>query len=113
MTPSCSTSAWPVGRPSRVGVDINQPGDDELAARIDDVARVGHDPGLHRGDAAARNRHIADCVEPNRGIDDAAARDEQVVSRRLAPASLGARANIATPAAAVERNWRLFMMGRE
>ena len=77
--------SWPVGRPSRVGVDVNQAWNDELAARIDDVDRAAHDVGFHRGNAAARNRHVADGVEPDRGIDDAAARDEQVVSCRLAP----------------------------
>ena len=96
--------SWPLGGPSRVGVDVNQAGDDELAARVDDIRGVGGDVGLDRGNAASRDGDVANRVEPHGRIDDAPAPDQQVVSCRLTAASLGARASIATPAAAVERN---------
>ena len=46
----------PVGGSARVRVNVDQAGDDELAARIDDVARVGRDARLDGGDAAAGGR---------------------------------------------------------
>ena len=65
-----------------VGVDVDQPRDDELAACIDGFRGGGRDVGLDRRDAVSRDRHVADRVEPRRGIDDAAPLDDQIVIRR-------------------------------
>ena len=65
-----------------VSVDVDQARRDDLAARIDRVGSAGRNVGLHRHDAAAGDRHVADCVEPDRGIDDAPALDDQLVGLR-------------------------------
>ena len=60
-----------------------RPGTDDLAARIDRVRwRRRRNVGFHRRDPAAGDRHVADRVEPERGIDDAPALDDQIVGRR-------------------------------
>ena len=91
-----------------VGVDVDQARRDDLAARIDRIGGVARDVGLDRHDLAAGDRHVADRVEPDRGIDDAPALDDQ--TRRSAASAFGMRASIAAPAAAAETNWRRFIM---
>ena len=44
--------------------------------------RPGRDGGLDRRDAASRDRHVADRADPERGIDDTAPLDDQIVGRR-------------------------------
>ena len=71
-------------------VDVDQARDDDLAARVDGLGgAVGRDVGLDGRDAAARDRHVADRVEPERGIDDAPALDDQIVGRRRTPSERG------------------------
>ena len=60
-------------------MDIDQARDDELAARIDAVSGVTRDVRLDGGDPPSRDRHVADGVEPDRGIDDTSAPDNQVI----------------------------------
>ena len=75
-----------------MGMDVDQARDDELAARIDGVGGVSRDVGLDGGDAASRDRHVADRVEPDGRIDDAPAPDDQVIPRPAAPRMFAARA---------------------
>jgi hypothetical protein len=74
------------GRPffgaTGMGVDVDQARSDDLAARVDRFAGVAGNVGLDRGDLAAGDRHVTDCIQSHGGIDDATALDEQVVARR-------------------------------
>src|ERR1700722_7749096 len=62
-----------------MSVDVEQTGDDELAARVDSVRCVTRDSGFHGGDAASRDFHVADRIEPHGRIDHPPALDDQVV----------------------------------
>ena len=64
-----------------VGMDVDQPGRHDLAARIDRLGGITGDAGLDRRDPACSNRHVADAVEPDRGVDDAPALDDEIVGR--------------------------------
>ncbi len=85
VTPSRRHSAGPSGVARRVRMDVDQAGNDELAARIERCGRRGADRGLHGGDAPGRDADVADGVEPQRRIDDPAAADDEVVPRALGP----------------------------
>ncbi len=65
-----------------VSVDVDQTRRDYLAARIDRVEGALRNVGLYRHDAAAGDRHVADRVEPDRGIDNAPPLDKQLVGLR-------------------------------
>jgi hypothetical protein len=66
-----------------MGVDVDQTGDHDLAARIDDFrGAFRRNVGFQRGNPAAGNGHVADRVDPERGVDDAPALDDQIVGRR-------------------------------
>ena len=65
-----------------MGVDVDQARGDDLAARIDRFGGVARDVGIDRRDLAADDRHVADRIEPDRGIDDAPALDDQIIGRR-------------------------------
>ena len=56
-----------------MGVDVDQPRSNDLAARIDRLGGVARDVGLDRDDLAGGNRNVAYRIEPNRGVDDAPA----------------------------------------
>jgi hypothetical protein len=66
-----------------VRVNVEQTGDDELAARVDHVGGISRDAGSDCGDASARDRHVADRIEARGGIDDATTFDNQVVTACL------------------------------
>jgi hypothetical protein len=59
-------------------VDVDQAGDDELAARVECRARRSADRRLDGGNAASRDADVANGVEPQRRVDDAAAFDDEV-----------------------------------
>src|SRR6185369_16132739 len=65
----------------RVRVDVDEPGHDELAARIDCRGRLACDAGLDRCDPALHDPDIARGVEPQRRIDHAAALDHEIETR--------------------------------
>jgi hypothetical protein len=65
-----------------MGVDVDQSWSDDLAARIDRLGGVARDVGLDRDDPAAGNREVACRIEPNRGVNDAPALDQEIVGRR-------------------------------
>ena len=52
----------PIVETQRVGVDIDQPGHYQLAARVDRFDGVGRDVGCDRRDTALRDRHVTDRV---------------------------------------------------
>src|ERR1700719_3334252 len=62
-----------------MSMDVEQTGDDELAARVDGVCRVTRNGGLDRGDAASRDGHVAHRIEPNGRVDHPPALDDHVV----------------------------------
>ena len=65
-----------------MGVNIDEARHDQLAAGIDHFGgAVGGDIGADRGDAAGGDGHVADRIDPQRGIDDAAALDEEIIGR--------------------------------
>ena len=72
----------PLFGPSGMTVDVDQPRRDDLAPRIDHVGSVYCNVGFHRDDAAACDRNVANRIEPDRGVDDAAAPDDQLVALR-------------------------------
>ncbi len=82
VTPSCRHIGGPsLLRPAWVWMSI-RPGATILPrASIVSVASR-RDVGLDRRDLAAGDRHVADRVEPDRGVDDAPALDDEVVGRR-------------------------------
>ena len=57
--------------------------------------------GFHRDDPAAGDGYVADRVDPERGVDDAPALDDQIVGRRKRVRNAGDSAALA---AAVQRN---------
>jgi len=65
-----------------MGVNVDQAGNDKLAARIDRLGGIGRDAGLDRRDPAATDRHITDRIETDRGVDDAPTFDDQIVACR-------------------------------
>jgi hypothetical protein len=65
-----------------VRVDVDQSWGDDLAARVNRVDGVAFNVDVNGGDLTASNRYVADCVDPNRGVDNAPALDNQIVSRR-------------------------------
>jgi hypothetical protein len=65
-----------------MGVDVDQTRRDDLAARIDRVRGFGRNIGVHRGDFARGDRHVADRIEPDRRIDDTPASDDEIIGRR-------------------------------
>jgi hypothetical protein len=62
-------------------VDVDQAGNDDLAARIDRVGGLGLEIRFDGGDAAGSDRDVANGVESERGVDDAAAANNQVETR--------------------------------
>ena len=90
-----------------MGVDVDQARGDDLAARIDRFGGVARDVGLDRGDLAAGDRHVADRIEPDRGIDDAPALDDQIIGRRERLRNAGEHRSTG---GAGGDNWRLFIM---
>src|ERR1700758_5009700 len=62
-----------------MSVNVEQTRNDELAVRVDGVCRVTRNGGLDRGNAASRDGHVADRIEPDRGVDDASSLNDQVV----------------------------------
>ena len=54
-----------------MGVDVDQARNDNLAARIDVLGGIRRDAGLDRRNPAASDRHIADRIQSDRGVDDA------------------------------------------
>jgi hypothetical protein len=66
-----------------MGVNVEESRDDELAARIDGFGGVGNDPRRHCSDAAVRDRHVADAVQPGGRIDDPAAANEEIAVRAV------------------------------
>ena len=60
-------------------VDVDEAGQDQLAARVDLLAPLGRDRADHR-DAPVRNRHVR--LEPRtaRPVDHRAAADDQIRS---------------------------------
>ena len=64
-----------------MGVDVDQARRHVLAARIDRFGGVAGDVGLDRRDAAAGDRDVADLVDPQRGIDDVPALDDEIIGR--------------------------------
>ena len=65
-----------------MSVDVEQPGDDEAAARVDDLGGTGGDVRLDRRDAPAAYRQVEGRVDVQRGIEDATALDDHVVRLR-------------------------------
>src|SRR5262245_26151776 len=65
-----------------MGVDVDQSGSNDLAARIDRLGGIARDVGLDRDDLAAGNGYVAYRIEPNRGVDDAPALNKKIVGRR-------------------------------
>ena len=65
--------------PGIVRMDVEEPRNDEPPRRVDDLRRIAGDPLPHGRDPSTGDRHIADNVQTERGIDDAAAPDEEVV----------------------------------
>ena len=65
-----------------MGVDIEQTRDDELRSRIDGVGCVTRNVGFDGDDAASRDGHVADRIEPYGGVNDASALDDQVIACR-------------------------------
>ena len=47
-----------------MGVDVDQPGYHELAARVEHVGALSLDVGLDRHDPPAGDRHVAGCIDP-------------------------------------------------
>jgi hypothetical protein len=66
----------------RVGMDINQPGHYQLAARVDRVDGVGRDIGRDSHNPALRDRHVPYRVQLTRRIDDVSTLDDQVIFHR-------------------------------
>ena len=64
-----------------VAMDVDQTRHDDLASRIDGFRRVLRNVGPDGRDAAIGDRHVADCVKPERRIEHAPALDDQVVPR--------------------------------
>jgi hypothetical protein len=65
-----------------MGVDIDKTRDDELAARVEGIGGVPRDGGFDGDDPASGDCNVANRIEPDRGVDDAPASDDQVVFRR-------------------------------
>ena len=65
-----------------MGVNIDETGRDDLAARVDGFGSIRRDACLHRRDATVQDRHVAHGVEPQCGIDDTPTLDNQVVVGR-------------------------------
>src|SRR5205085_6102295 len=65
-----------------VGVDVDEARCDDLPARVNRFGSVRRYIGIDRRDPAAGDCDVADRVEPERGIDDAPALDDQIVGRR-------------------------------
>ena len=63
-------------------MEVDQAWDDHFARRVDDVTGGVSDIGLDRHNPAGRDPHVADRVEPQRGIDDAPTLDDQVMVGR-------------------------------
>jgi hypothetical protein len=55
-------------------VDVDQPGD-YLAARINGVGRIARDVCLYSRNVATYDRHVANTVKSDRGINYASALD--------------------------------------
>ena len=72
-----------------MGVDVDQPRSNDLAARIDRLGGVARDVGLDRDDLAGGNRNVAYRIEPNRGVDDAPTLDQEIVGRRASIWNVG------------------------
>ena len=68
---------------SRMRMDVDQAGHDELAARVERRGRLGGERGFDGGDSAGRDADVADGVEPQRRVDDAPASDDEVIARGL------------------------------
>jgi hypothetical protein len=68
---------------SGMRVNVNEPRNDQLATRIDDVGRLARDAGFDRGYASVRDGHVASGVEAHGGIDYAATPNDQIELRRL------------------------------
>jgi hypothetical protein len=65
-----------------VGVNIDEARHDQLAARIDRLrGAVRRNIGADRGYAAGSDRHVADRIDPQRGIDHATALDNEIIGR--------------------------------
>src|SRR5262249_6134104 len=64
-----------------MGVDVDQAGGHDLAARVDRLGGVARNIGFDRRDAAGGDRDVAYGIESDRRIDDAAALDNEVVGR--------------------------------
>ena len=65
-------------------MNVEEARNDQLAARIEDVGVASPgDVGLDSGDAASRDGDVANRVKPDRGVDDTAAPDDQIVFRSL------------------------------
>ena len=84
VTPSRSSSRRAFRVASRVRMDVDQAGHDELAARVERRGRLGGERGFDGRDSAGRDADVADGVEPQRRIDDAPAFDDEVVAAGLA-----------------------------
>jgi hypothetical protein len=65
-----------------MGVDVDQAGGDDLAARIDRLSGIAGNIGLDRRDLAAGDRHVPNAVDPGRRIDNASTPDDQIVCCR-------------------------------
>ena len=78
VTPSSRQSRGAILRARGVGVNIEQARDDHLAAGVDRDRGVAGDLGLDGGDAAAGDGDVADGVEPEGRVDDAAAPDDEI-----------------------------------
>ena len=74
-----------------VGMQVDEAGDDVLAAYLDHAGRlVGCDVGGHRGDFAVGDGDVVGAVQVLRGVNYRAAFDEQVVHTRVpSDASVG------------------------
>ena len=71
--------------PRGMGMNVDQARDDEFTAGIDCFRRIACNIRLDRRDPAARNRHIPYRIDPERGIDDPPALDDQIVFCRRRP----------------------------
>jgi len=62
-----------------MGVGVDQPGGDDLARHVDDVARdLRRNPLVDRDDAVAGDRHVGNAVVSGRRIDDAPAAQQSI-----------------------------------
>ncbi len=68
---------------SRMRMDVDQSGHDELAARVERCGRLGGERGFDRRDSAGRDADVANGVEPQRRVDDSPAFDDEVIAAGL------------------------------